>query len=66
MTNDHDTYRIYAEQCLIIAERAVSPDIRAAYLGLAKRWEQLAAAAEKLSTESGGRLHLDPYRSKIR
>jgi hypothetical protein len=51
MTEDSDMYRINAEQCLIMAERAASPDIRAGYLDLAKRWEQLAAAADKLAIE---------------
>jgi hypothetical protein len=51
MTEDFDVYRINAEQCLIMAERAASPEIRAGYLDLAKRWEQLAEAADKLSIE---------------
>jgi hypothetical protein len=54
MTNDYDIYRIHAEQCLISAARGANEAIRAGYLDLAKRWEQLAAAAEKLSIERGG------------
>jgi hypothetical protein len=51
MTEDFYVYRINAEQSLIMAERAANPAIRAGYLDLAKRWEQLAAAAHKLAIE---------------
>jgi len=49
MTDHHSTYRARAAQCIEMASRAQTEEVKTQLLQLAKKWQDMAVEAEALA-----------------